>query len=265
MYDKHANNETGVDEEAKVADNAKIGENVYIGSFAYISDGATIGNNVKIFPQVFIGKGVEVKENTTIYPGAKIYSNVQIGANCIIHAGAVVGSDGFGFAPTGGDNYKKIVHVGNVILEDWVEIGANTTIDKATMGSTIIRKGVKLDNLTHIAHNVEVGERTVMAAQTGVAGSTKIGSDCMFGGQVGIGPHIKIANAVKLGAQSGIGAHIKKEGDILQGTPAMNIRNFQKSAIIHKNLPDIRKQLISAENEIKELKEIVKQLVDSKK
>ncbi len=225
------------------AEGATISEAAYIGAFAYIGKGSIVGKNVKIYPNTYIGENVKIGENTVIYAGVKIYDYTQIGKNCVIQAGAVIGSDGFGFIPSEQSNYEKIIHIGNVIIEDYVEVGANATIDKATVGSTIIRKGVKLDNLIQIAHNTEVGENTVIAAQTGIAGSTKIGKNCMIGGQVGIIGHIKIEDEVKIAAQSGIGNDIKIKGAIVQGSPALPIGDYKKSYVLFKNLPSIKKEL----------------------
>ena len=216
-------NVTGIEEPSHIAKTAKIGESIYVGAFAYIGEHTSVGNNVKIYPGVHIGDNCIIGDNTVLYPGAKVYHACIIGKNCTIHAGVIVGSDGFGFVPNSENNYKKVPHIGNVIIEDHVEIGSNTTIDRATLGSTIIRKGVKLDNLIQVAHNVEIGENTVIAAQTGVAGSTKIGKNCMIGGQVGIIGHLTIADGVKIAAQSGIGQSITREGEVVQGSPAFSI------------------------------------------
>jgi UDP-3-O-[3-hydroxymyristoyl] glucosamine N-acyltransferase len=245
---------SGVDSLAFVHPSARIGENVYIGPFAVISENVKIGNNTKIYPQVFIGDNSTVKENTTIYPGVRVYNDCHIGSDCIIHAGVVIGSDGFGFAPQEGSDYKKIPQVGNVIIEDHVEIGANTAIDRATMGSTIIRRGVKLDNLIQIAHNVEVGENTVMAGQSGIAGSTKVGKNVMIGGQVGIIGHITVADKVKIAAQSGITLPIKTEGDIVQGSPSFGFAKYQRCYVLFRKLPDIYDQINELERQVKELK-----------
>jgi UDP-3-O-[3-hydroxymyristoyl] glucosamine N-acyltransferase len=245
---------SGVDSLAFVHPSAKIGENVYIGPFAVISENVKIGNNTKIYPQVFIGDNSTVKDNTTIYPGVRVYNDCHIGSDCIIHAGVVIGSDGFGFAPQEGSDYKKIPQVGNVIIEDHVEIGANTAIDRATMGSTIIRRGVKLDNLIQIAHNVEVGENTVMAGQSGIAGSTKVGRNVMVGGQVGIIGHITVADKVKIAAQSGITLPIKTEGEIVQGSPSFGFAKYQRCYVLFRKLPDIYDQINELERQVKELK-----------
>jgi UDP-3-O-[3-hydroxymyristoyl] glucosamine N-acyltransferase len=232
-----------------------MGENCYVGDFAFIGEHAKIGQNVKIYPQVYVGDHVRIGDNTILYPGVKIYAGCSVGKNCIIHASTVIGSDGFGFAPTA-NGYKKIPQIGNVIIEDDVEIGSNVSVDRATIGSTIIRKGVKLDNLIQIAHNVEVGEHTVMAAQVGVAGSTKIGAECMFGGQVGIAGHIKIGNRIKVGAQSGIGANVPEDGTSLWGSPAFDYKKASRAIIAYKSLPELVTRLNQLEKELKELKSL---------
>jgi len=218
---------------AKVSWRSQLGKNVYIGSFAHISKGCEIGDRVQIYPRVYVGEQVKIGANSIVYPGVTIYPGCVIGANCVVHAGAVIGSDGFGFAPTSDGSYKKIPQIGNVVIEDDTEIGANTVIDRATMGSTIIRKGVKLDNLIQIGHNVEVGENTVMAALSGVAGSAKIGKNCQFGGQVGVAGHITVADGTQAGAQSGILGHTKPN-DTLMGTPAISLRTYFRSYAIFK-------------------------------
>ncbi len=245
----------GVDSLAFIHPSAQVGENAYIGPFAVISENVKIGNNVKIYPQVYIGENCSVNDNTTIYPGVRIYHGCHVGAHCVIHAGAVIGSDGFGFAPQEGSDYKKVPQVGNVIVEDHVEIGANTAIDRATMGSTIIRKGVKLDNLIQIAHNVEIGENTVMAGQSGIAGSTKVGKNVMIAGQVGIIGHISVADKVKIAAQSGITQSIKTQGEIVQGSPSFGFAKYQRCYVLFRKLPDIYEQLQNLEKQVKDLKE----------
>jgi UDP-3-O-[3-hydroxymyristoyl] glucosamine N-acyltransferase len=249
---------TGVDKLSSIHETSTIGENVYIGTFSVISKNVKIGNNVKIYPQVFVGDNVIIDDNTIIHPGVRIYPDSKIGKDCIIHSGAVIGSDGFGFAPQAEEEHRKLIHIGNVIIEDFVEIGSNTTIDRATMGSTIIRKGAKLDNLIQIAHNCEIGERTFIAAQTGLSGSTKIGKKCLVGGQVGFAGHLTIADEVKIGAQSGIQSNITEKGAIIQGTPAINITNFQKSSIIFKTLPELRYEIFNLKKELTELKKELK-------
>jgi UDP-3-O-[3-hydroxymyristoyl] glucosamine N-acyltransferase len=244
LYNSFKPQKTGIEQPSSIAPSAKLGENVYVGAFSYISENATIGNNVKIYPQTYIGENVSIGENTILFAGVRIYHECVIGANCIIHSNSVIGADGFGFAPQSEDNnYKKIPQIGNVIIEDFVEIGALATVDRATMGSTIVHKGVKLDNMVHIAHNVEIGENTVMAAQTGVAGSTKVGRDCMFAGQVGLAPHITVANGVKLGAKAGVNSSIKKENDIMIGAPAQSYSDFMKCFVVFRRLPEMKKDL----------------------
>lgn len=252
LYESSLPQKTGIEQPSFIDESATTGDFVYVGAFAYISENAKIGNNVQIWPGAFVGEGVEIGDDTIIYSGAKIYKHCKVGSNCIIHAGAVAGSDGFGFAPGPDGEYQKIPQVGNVVIEDFVEIGANTTIDRATMGSTIIRKGAKIDNLVQIAHNVEVGSNTVIAAQTGIAGSTKIGSNCMFGGQVGVTGHIKIANQVKVAAQSGIGKSVPKDGTVLMGSPAMDAMQYNKAYVLFRKLPAIQQQLQEIDKKVSE-------------
>ena len=231
-------NKTGIEQPSCISKNVKYGANLYLGSFSYISENVVLGENVKIYPNCFIGENVIIGDNVTIFAGAKIHSETQIGNNCNIYSGVVIGADGFGFAPNDNGIFAKIPQIGNVIIEDEVEIGANTTIDRATMGSTIIRKGVKLDNQIQIGHNVEIGDNTVIAAQTGIAGSTKIGKNGMIGGQVGIAGHLIIGNNVRIQAQSGVGRNIK-DNEILQGSPTFGYNDFSKSYVHFKNLPKI--------------------------
>ncbi|MBW8051051.1 MAG: UDP-3-O-(3-hydroxymyristoyl)glucosamine N-acyltransferase [Cytophagales bacterium] len=233
----------GVEDPSYISDTAGIGRNCYRGAFSYIGDNSKIGDNVKIYPQVFVGDNVIIGDNTIIYAGTKIYSDVVIGKNCTIHSGTVIGSDGFGFAPQTNGEYKTIHQVGNVIIEDNVDIGANTVIDRATMGSTIIHKGSKLDNLIQIAHNVEIGENTAIAAQTGISGSSKLGKNCLVGGQVGIVGHIEIAEKTSIGAQSGVPKSIKAKGTTILGYPAFDSKRCVKSMSIYKNLPDLLKRV----------------------
>ncbi len=247
---------TGIEEFAFIDPSAQIGKQVYIGSFSYIGKNVKIGNNVKIYPQVYIGDDVLIDDNTTIYPGVKIYHQTKIGKNCIIHSGTIIGSDGFGFAPQKDGTYKKIQQIGNVIIEDNVEIGANTVIDRATLGSTVIKKGVKLDNLIQIAHNVEIGENTVMAAQSGVSGSTKLGKNCMIGGQVGFVGHIQVADYTKVGAQAGVSKNVNRKGTVLMGSPAFEIRDFQRSYVGFKHLPDLIKKINELERQITKLEQL---------
>lgn len=239
----------GIEQPSYIAENATVGEDLYLGAFAYIGKNAKVGNNVKIHPQAHIGDNVTVGDDCIIYSGAKIYDDCIIGNRCIIHAGAVIGSDGFGFAPQKDGSYKKIHQIGNAILEDDVEIGANTTVDCGTMGSTIIRKGVKIDNLVQVAHNVEIGEHSVFAAHTGIAGSAKIGSHCLFGGQVGVAGHITVGNKVMVGAQSGITSNTK-DGEKLLGSPAIDIRNALRAYALIKDLPEFRKDIIQLKKEL---------------
>lgn len=239
MYNQIKMNQSGISTQAAISKSASLGEDLYIGEFAVIGEKATIGDRVKIFPQVFVGNNVIIGNDTILYPGVKIYSDCAIGNSCVLHAGVVIGGDGFGFAPQEDQNYRKVAQIGNVIIEDHVEIGSNTTIDRATLGSTIIRKGVKLDNLIQIAHNVEIGENTVIAAQTGISGSTRVGRNCMIGGQVGIAGHITIADNVKIGAQSGISSGIKQPGTIVIGSPAIEASNFRRSVVHFKNLSSL--------------------------
>ena len=250
-YNQFKHNKSGIEDLAFIAENATVGENVYVAGFAYIGENAKIGNNVKIYPHAYIGDNVTVGENTTIFSGVKIYHDCEIGANCTFHAGTVIGSDGFGFAPNSENEYNKVAQIGNVIIEDHVEMGANCAIDRATMGSTIIKKGVKLDNLVHVAHNVVIGNNSVVAGQTGIAGSTKIGESCMFGGQVGITGHITLGNNVKVAAQSGVSKSVK-ENTNLQGSPAMDLKEFYKAYAGFKNLPDILKRLNELERKVQD-------------
>lgn len=229
---------SGIEQPTVISDNVVYGDNLYLGSFSYLGKNVTIGNNVKIYPNCFIGDNVTIGDNTILFAGVRIYSESVIGKNCTIHSGCIIGSDGFGFAPAEDGTYSKVPQIGNVIIEDSVDIGACTTIDRATLGSTIIRKGVKLDNQIQIAHNVEIGENTVIASQTGVAGSTKIGKNCMIGGQVGIVGHITIGDRVRIQAQSGIGKSIS-DGETIQGSPAFNYGDWNKSYVHFRNLPKI--------------------------
>ncbi len=252
MYEKSQPQKSGVEQPSFVDESARLGDFVYVGAFAYIGQNVILGDNVKIYPQAYIGDNVEIKDNTIIYAGVKIYKGCKIGNDCIIHSGTIVGGDGFGFVPDENNVYKKIPQIGNVIIEDEVEIGANTCIDRATMGSTIVRKGAKIDNLIQIAHNVDIGEKTVIAAQTGIAGSSKIGKECMFGGQVGVLGHITIADKVKIAAQSGV-SHASKEGMVLMGSPAIDGKMHTKSFVIFKKLPEMYTQLNNLEKAISKI------------
>ena len=246
-YNQVKNNKTGIEEPVFKSDSATFGDDLYLGAFSYIGSNVTIGKNVKIYPNVYIGDNVRIGNNVVVFAGAKIYSESIIGNNCVVHSGVIIGADGFGFTPNSDGEFSKVPQTGNVILEDNVDVGAGTTIDRATLGSTILRKGVKLDNQIQIAHNVEIGEHTVIAAQTGVAGSTKIGKHCMIGGQVGIVGHIVIGNNVKIQAQSGIGRNVK-DNEVLQGSPALNYGDFNKSYVHFKNLPKIMNRIDNLEN-----------------
>src|ERR1035437_5058678 len=254
VYNKVYRHKTGIEKMSFIAESVKLGENVYVGAFAYVGNDSVIGNNVKIYPNVYIGENVVINDNTVLFPGVRVYPDCIVGKDCTLHAGAVIGSDGFGFAPDKDNNYVKIAQIGNVVIEDNVEIGSNTTIDRATMGSTIIHSGVKLDNLIQIAHNVEIGEKTVIAAQTGVAGSTKIGKECMIGGQVGIVGHLTIADKVKIAAQSGIGQSILNEGETVQGSPAFESHDYKRTYVLFKKLPDMEKRIHELEKELEALK-----------
>ena len=235
-YNQIKLNKSGIENPSHIAGSAKYGEGLYLGSFSYIGENVKLGDNVKVYPNVYIGDNVKIGNNVTIFAGVKIYSESLIGNDVTIHSGAILGADGFGFSPGETGEYSKVPQIGNVIIEDHVDIGAATTIDRATLGSTIIRKGVKLDNHIQIAHNVEIGENTAIAAQTGIAGSTKIGKNCLIGGQVGIAGHLTIGNRVKIQAQSGIGRDIKDD-EMLQGSPAIGYSDYNKSYIHFKNLP----------------------------
>lgn len=252
LYEMSKPKKSGIDPLASVAASAKIGKNVYIGAFACIEEGAEIGDNAYIHPHVTVGCNAKVGENTILYPQVTIYHDCRVGNQCIIHAGAVIGADGFGFAPSA-EGYEKIPQIGIAIIEDNVEIGANTCIDRSTMGATIVHKGVKLDNLIQVAHNVEVGNHTVMASQVGIAGSTKIGEWCMFGGQVGVAGHIQIGDHVNVGAQSGIPRNTKS-GSSLMGYPAIEPKQFARSSAVFKKLPDMYSELGRLQREIEELK-----------
>jgi UDP-3-O-[3-hydroxymyristoyl] glucosamine N-acyltransferase len=238
FYNTIKNNKSGIEQPSFISPSATVGEGCYIGAFAYVGEGCTIGKNVKIYPHVYVGDNVTIGDNTQLFSGVKVYAECILGSDVTIHAGSIIGGDGFGFAPNSENSYNKIAQIGNVIIEDHVEIGASTTIDRATMGSTIIRKGVKLDNLIQVAHNVEIGENTVIAAQTGIAGSTKIGKNCLIGGQVGIIGHLKIGDNVKIAAQSGIGKNVP-DGQVMQGSPAFGIGDYVRSYAMFRRLPEI--------------------------
>ena len=254
LYESMKPKREGISELAFIDPTAKIGEKCYIGPFVAIAEGVEIGDGCVLHPHVTVGRNAKVGSNTEIYSNAVIYHDCRVGNRCILHAGCVIGADGFGFQPTE-TGYEKIPQIGIAIIEDDVEIGANTCIDRAVMGATIVHSGVKLDNLVQIAHNDEIGSHTVMSAQVGIAGSTKVGEWCMFGGQVGIAGHANIANRVMVGAQAGIPNDVKKEGAALQGSPAIEVRNFWKSSAIVKNLPEMWAEMNQMRKEIKMLKE----------
>lgn len=237
---------SGIEQPSVISDGVTYGDNLYLGSFCYIGKNVRIGNNVKIYPNSFIGDNVTIGDNCVFFAGVRVYSESEIGNYVTIHSGTIIGSDGFGFAPQEDGSYSKIPQIGNVVIEDYVEIGSCSTVDRATLGTTYIRRGAKLDNQIQVAHNVEIGENTVVAAQTGIAGSTKIGKNCLIGGQVGIAGHITIGDRVKIQAQSGIGKSLK-DGEVVQGSPAFNYGDFAKSFVHFRNLPKIV-------NEIEELK-----------
>lgn len=253
VYDSMKPKKTGIDPLAFIAPDAEIGEDCYIAPFAYIGAKVKIGKGTAVYPHAVIYDGACVGENCTLYPHVSVYHGCKIGNRCILHSGAVIGADGFGFAPTE-EGYEKIPQIGIVTIEDDVEIGANTCVDRSTMGSTYVRKGVKLDNMVQIAHNVEVGSNTVMSAQVGVAGSTKIGQWCMFGGQVGIGGHATVADRTMAGGQTGISSNIKKPGQTLMGAPAIDAKNFWRSSVVFKQLPELSATVNQLKREIEELK-----------
>lgn len=240
----------GIEEPSFISNDAEYGEKLYLGAFAYLGKKVKIGKNVKIYPGAYVGDRCIIGDNSIIYSGVKIYRDCEIGANCILHSGAVIGSDGFGFAPQEDGSFAKIPQTGNVILEDFVEVGANTAIDRATMGSTIIKKGVKLDNLIQIAHNVEIGDNTAIAAQTGVSGSAKIGKNCIFGGQVGVAGHITIADRSRFGAQSGLNKTITEAGKDWNGSPVTDLKSSFRTIISIKNLPELEKRVIELEKKL---------------
>jgi UDP-3-O-[3-hydroxymyristoyl] glucosamine N-acyltransferase len=241
---------SGIEQPSVISENVVYGTDLYLGSFCYVGKNVTIGNNVKIYPNSFIGDNVTIGDNCVFFAGVRIYSETEIGNNCTIHSGTIIGSDGFGFAPQEDGTFTKVPQIGNVIIEDNVEIGACTTVDRATLGSTIIRKGVKLDNHIQVAHNVEIGKNTVIAAQTGIAGTTKIGKNCLIGGQVGFAGHLVIGDGVKIQAQSGIGKNIEA-GEVVQGSPAFNYGDFAKSFVHFRNLPKIVSDLEELKNKNK--------------
>lgn len=237
--------------QAFVDKTVQVPDNVSVGHFAVIEEGVIIGEGTVIFPQVFIGQNSIIGKNVTLYPGVKIYHNSEIGDHCIIHSNAIIGSDGFGFAPMKDGTYRKIAQIGNVVLEDHVEVGSNTVIDRATMGSTIIHQGVKLDNLIQIAHNVEIGKNTVIAAQAGIAGSAKIGENCRIGGQTGFVGHIQVADGVMVQAQSGVAGSIKKPGTAVYGSPAIAYSDYLRAYAVFKKLPDVYRKINQIEKKLK--------------
>ncbi|HZX62023.1 MAG TPA: UDP-3-O-(3-hydroxymyristoyl)glucosamine N-acyltransferase [Bacteroidales bacterium] len=240
----------GISPHAFISKNANIGEDVYIGEFVSVGENAMIGNQVHLYPQTFIGDNVTIGDKTTIFAGVKIYHDCVVGSDCTLHAGIVIGADGFGFAPQADNQYKKVIQAGNVVIHDNVEIGANTTIDRATLGSTVIHRGVKIDNLVQLAHNVEIGENTVIAAQTGISGSTKIGKNCVIAGQVGIVGHLNIGDNVKIGAQSGI-EHDIKDGDVFLGTPALEAGKTRRLYVYWRNFDQLAKKIYQLEKLLK--------------
>lgn len=243
MYQQTKTKRQGISPKAYIAESAEIGSNVYIGEFASIGEHTVVGDNCQIYPNASVGYNCKVGSDTVLYSHVSVYDDCRIGNQCTLHSGTVIGADGFGFAPQDTQEYRKVPQIGNVIIEDMVEIGANTTIDRATLGSTVIKKGAKIDNLIQIAHNVEIGENTVIAAQTGISGSTKIGRNCMIGGQVGIVGHLTIADKVMIAAQSGIGKSITEEGAIVEGSPAFNIRDYQRSYVHFRRLDQLVKRV----------------------
>lgn len=248
-YNQVKNNKVGVENPSYVSESAAYGAGFYLGAFSYLGDNVAIGKDVKVYPNVYIGDNVSIGDNVIVFAGAKIYSESKIGEGCVIHSGAIIGADGFGFTPNEKGEYTKVPQTGNVVLEANVDVGAGTTIDRATLGSTVLRKGVKLDNQIQIAHNVEIGEHTAIAAQTGIAGSTKIGKHCLIGGQVGIVGHITIGDRVRIQAQSGIGRNVKDD-EVIQGSPALNYGDYNKSYVHFKNLPKIVNRISEIEKKI---------------
>lgn len=254
MYESFRNERSGREDPVYIHESVEIGEGGYIGAFSYMGKGVKIGNNVKIYPRVYLGENVKIGDNSTLFPGVTVYFDCIIGENVVIHSGVVVGSDGFGFAPQKDGTYDKVPQIGNVIIEDNVEIGANTVIDRATFGATIIRKGVKLDNLIQIAHNVEIGSNTVIAAQTGISGSTKIGEHVILGGQVGVVGHIQIADGTQVQAQSGINKNIKDKNLKLGGSPATSYTSQLRSQVVYSKLPELERRLIELEKKLNDNK-----------
>lgn len=252
QYNSLKRNKTGIEEPSFIHPSAIIGKNVYIGAFSYIGANAVIGDHTKIYPQVYVGDNVHIGNNSTFFPGVKVYYDCLIGSKVIIHAGTVIGSDGFGFAPQSDGTYTKVSHIGNVVIEDNVEIGSNTSIDRATMGSTIIRKGVKLDNLIQLAHNVDIGSNTVIASQTGVSGSTKIAENCVIGGQVGVVGHISLAKGTQIQAKSGISRSIDEEGKKWAGAPAVAYNHNMRTQVVINRLPELERRVEELEKLLRE-------------
>lgn len=251
MYEQVKGDKKGIEQPSFISEHAKYGKDCYIGAFAYIGQNVKIGDNVKLYPHVYIGDNCTIGDNTTIFSGVKIYHDCHVGSKVVIHAGTVIGSDGFGFAPQDGKEFAKVPQIGNVVIEDNIEIGSNCSIDRATLGSTILRKGVKLDNLVQIAHNVEIGENTVIAGLSGVAGSTKVGKNCMIAAQVGVVGHIKIADGVKIAGQAGVANSIEKENEVVQGSPAFSLGDFRRSYVLFRNLPKMSDRLKDLEHKLK--------------
>ncbi len=250
LYAQVKGSKTGIEQPSFISENAKYGKDCYIGAFAYIGQNVKIGDNVKIYPHVYIGDNCVIGNNTTLFSGVKVYHECHIGNNVIVHSSTVIGSDGFGFAPQDGKEFAKVPQIGNVVIEDNIEIGSNCSIDRATMGSTTLRKGVKLDNLVQIAHNVEIGENTVIAGLSGVAGSTKVGKNCMIAAQVGVVGHIRIADGVKIAGQAGVGNSIEKENEIVQGSPAFSLGDFRRSYVLFRNLPKLNDKIRDLEKKM---------------
>lgn len=253
LYESQRFTQQGVEQPSFISPKAKVAAGVYIGAFTYIGDGAVVEDGAKVFPNCYIGPGVRIGRNSRLHAGVKVYANCSIGARCVLHSGVVIGADGFGFVPAEGGLQEKMPQIGNVVIEDDVEIGANTTVDRATLGHTVIRTGVKLDNLIQVGHNVEIGPHTVVVAQTGIAGSTRIGAHCLIGGQVGIVGHLHIGNRVKVAAQSGVGANLPDDA-VVQGSPAYAIGDYKRSYVMFRNLPAMKQQLDKLSNELDQLK-----------
>ena len=250
MYEQVKGEKKGIEQPSFISDNATYGKDCYIGAFAYVGQNVKLGDHVKIYPHVYIGDNCTIGDNTILFSGVKIYHDCHLGANVIVHSSTVIGSDGFGFAPQDGKEFAKVPQIGNVVIEDNIEIGSNCSIDRATLGSTILRKGVKLDNLVQIAHNVEIGENTVIAGLSGVAGSTKVGKNCMIAAQVGVVGHIKIADGVKIAGQAGVGSSIEKENEIVQGSPAFSLGDFRRSYVLFRNLPKLNDKIKDIERKL---------------